>query len=887
MKLNRRFSLRVTLLLQLILTLNFISCALSPKSNSDFYAYHTHLKSDEAFEQYSRTSEYADIVVNVRKGERLVFWRGTSFLPYWETSKGKWALDEIVPRKGDGTATMPDAANMFSTIRLIENSAEKVVVLWRYLPEFEMNKYPHYPVKADPTAFVEELFTIMPDGAVTREIRKGTPKIEDWQNPKNKTVQTLTLNSSGISNVKTKIVNEPVKAEKVVGSKIISDLVEKPVLNFSFNEGIGYETVENITGSTCPISGHKSLWKKGISGTALEFDGYTSSVVFRSVKAPEISSGLTIEAWIALAAYPWNWVPIIQQGDSTGYALGLNDNGNPTFQLSLGGQLYTLTSKTHLERYTWYHLAGIFDRNSGKMNFYVNGKLTDRLFVPDKKLDLADCDIRIGQSVVKRTAPNLARPKVTFPTTFSLDGLLDEIQIFNKCLDEKQVAASYNVFNPNIISKAPDMEVRHLPDPPKTGKFRGYYTNLKYTEVWDNMWRFGDHPDVVVEFDKTPSKFIFWKGTGYVPQIANDKNQWYSNEFNETWGTAGGFGCQEPMSDKNLLTTNARIVEQSNARVVVNWRCALVDTKMNVQANFDSISGWGDWLDWNYYIYPDGVTVKRQRLWTNGQLNHEWHEGMVIIGENEHPEDVIEQKPSFYYVDDNGKSSTYNWADAYVSKIDYTNKRICVVNLKSDWDPFTIQDFTRGRVYFSGEITPYSVFCSWNHWPVSLIKSDCRTTSYPDRVTHTSLNHLFWDEYSNHTKELAPYAEKILMEGMSSQSPEELYPLSCSWLSPAGIRVEHGATDAAYDASQRAYVLTANDRKIGLKIQASREKPVVNLCLFVKNWGSSKTPSVKLNGNELQSEHLRQGVIRDTDGRQALVVWIEVKATDPLVVELN
>jgi hypothetical protein len=880
-------SLLLPVLLALII-FSWSSCKDEIGKSKAFYAYYTHLKSNEPFEKYSRTSEYADIIVNIRKNEKLVFWRGTSYLPYWETPKGKWSLEEIVPRKGDGSKTMPDANNMFSTIKLIENSACKIVVLWRYLPVFEMNRYPHFPIKADPRTFVEELFIITSEGHVTREIKKGTPKFDDWENPGNKTVQTLILNRSGISCVKTEIINEPVKTEKLTGNKIISDMVEKPVLNFSFDEGVGDETRESITNSACFISGHKSLWKKGVSGTALEFDGYTSSVVLPSTKAPEISLGLTIEAWVALAAYPWNWVPVFQQGDSTGYALGLNDHGNPTFQLGLGNKLYILTSKTHLDRYTWYHLAGTFDRISGKISLYVNGKLNERIFILGKYPDIPDCDIRIGQSLIKRAAPNLARPKVTYPTTFSYDGLIDEIQVYDKCLDEKQIIALYHTLDPGeSLSKAPDMEVRHLPVPIASGKFRGYYTNLKYTEVWDNMWRFGNHPDIIVEFDKTPSKFVFWKGTDYVPVIANDKNQWYSNEFNETWGTAGGFGCQEPMSDKNLLTTSVKILEQSDARVVVNWRCALMDTKMNTQANFDTVSGWGDWIDWDYYIYPDGVAVKHMRLWTSGKLNHEWQEGMVVIGENEHPEDVIEQKPSFYYVDDNGKSIAYNWEDAYVKKIDYTDKRIFVANLKSDWDPFTIQDFTGGDVYNSKEITSYSVFCSWNHWPVSLIKSDCHTTIYPDRVTHTSLNHVKWFEYSNCTSESAPYYEKILMEGMSNKSPEELYPLSCSWLSPAAIEIEHGAENASYDSSQRAYLVMANDKKLRLKIQASPETPVVNLCFVVKNWATARHAAVKINGNKVGADQLRQGVIRDTEGKKALVVWIGLESTDPFGVEVN
>ncbi len=399
--------------------------------------------------------------------------------------------------------------------------------------------------------------------------------------------------------------------------------------------------------------------------------------------------------------------------------------------------------------------------------------------------------------------------------------------------------------------------------------------------------RFGNYPDVVVEFDKLPTKYIFWKGMNYIPVISNDKNQWYSNEFNETWSKTGGSGCQEPMSDKNLLTTNVSIIEQSPARVVVNWRCALLDTKMNTQANYDTISGWGDWLEWYYYIYPDGVSVKRMRLWTNGELNHEWQEGMVIVGENTHPEEVIEQSPIYYFINDKGEKIACDWADASKIKIDYSDKRIFVANFKSEWDPFTICDFTHGDIYNTKELSPYSVFCNWNHWPTALIRSDGRFTTYPDRISHTSLNHIFWDEYSNHQSEPAPYQEKLLMEGMSDKNPEELYPLSASWLSPAKIQMVSGIDNALYAPDQRAYVVQAKENKLSFNIQASDESPVVNLCLVVKNWDSYQNGLLKIDGGELAPQNIRQGVVRDTEGRQTLVVWIDMETTQAFSVEID
>ena len=49
------------------------------------------------------------------------------------------------------------------------------------------------------------------------------------------------------------------------------------------------------------------------------------------------------------------------------------------------------------------------------------------------------------------------------------------------------------------------------------------------------------------------------------------------------------------------------------ARVVVHWRYPLVDV-LHVLANHRDDTGWGDWADWYYYIYPDGGAAKQRSV---------------------------------------------------------------------------------------------------------------------------------------------------------------------------------------------------------------------------------------------------------------------------------
>ena len=158
---------------------------------TDFGAYYTQLNTGQAWESFSRTGKYADIVVRIpTAGGQLVFWRGNSYLPYWKTDRGQWDFAEIVPRSGDGATPMPDRVNAYSHVEIIANTPSAVVVHWRYLASFTAGN-PHGNVS--PNHFVDEVFTITPAGRVERVVKQGTDKIDDWNDPLNQTTVTLQL----------------------------------------------------------------------------------------------------------------------------------------------------------------------------------------------------------------------------------------------------------------------------------------------------------------------------------------------------------------------------------------------------------------------------------------------------------------------------------------------------------------------------------------------------------------------------------------------------------------------------------------------------------------------------------------------------------------------
>jgi hypothetical protein len=465
--------------------------------------------------------------------------------------------------------------------------------------------------------------------------------------------------------------------------------------------------------------------------------------------------------------------------------------------------------------------------------------------------------------------------------------MVDEIKIYDVALSADQVSKTYQYYNKNESQFAEvDMEKRVLPEGENRGEFGAYYTHLKFYDVWDNLWRFSEHPDVVVEFDTSPAKFIFWRGVGYIPMMVNDKGQWYSNEFNETWDKTGGEGCQEPMSDKESYNNHARIIENTPARTVVHWRYPLIDVK-HVMANYDDKTGWCDWSDWYYYIYPDGIAAKLMHLWTNGERNHEWQESMAIFGPDQHPEQIIHTKNALTMLNLEGDYKVYDWIKGPPDDVEEpAGQCIQYINYTGNYKPVTIGRFSGSNVY-GGELTEYAVFPTWNHWPVAQMPSDGRYATYPDRTAHSSLTHVFPVIYNEQIDGPTPFYEKILMEGMLDLKPQALVPLARSWLQ-APEMVDVKGAKGAYDQAQRAYILEKEADKMSLKIDASKKNPLYNLAFVVKNWGDKSTAIVKVDGEGLvEGTGFRQGTIRDTDGTDTQVIWIKKQTSKPLTIEIT
>ena len=651
--------------------------------------------------------------------------------------------------------------------------------------------------------------------------------------------------------------------------------------------------VDEVNGVQDRVHGGYFKIVPGASGNSLLLDGQTSFVVRTGENAPKVSGAFAVEAWIALGAYPTHWCPVADHSTKSeaGYFLGIDALGHAGFKIFAGGKRYEIESEQRIPLRKWAHIAGVYTPEDG-MRLYLDGKLVASKKVEEQFTPAKEVDLLIGRHSIERQPYGTLRPNATAAVYTFYDGLIDELKIYNRglCPDEisKYVAESKPKANPALMA-------RRLPSgPPGPGRFGAYYTTLTYYDAWDAPWRVGSHADVVVRFDESPCRFVFWRGTSYIPHWVTENSIWYDNEFNETWSKKG---CHEPMSDKQCRFSHVRIIESSDARAVVHWRYALVDNWYNL-AKVDELTGWGDWTDEVYTIYPDMVAVRKVTLYSSQPASpHEWHEAIIVMGPGQRPEDVLYPE-ALTLANMAGQTHTYSWRHGAPGKDGLATEpkgaNIHWVNTKSKYKPLVIVSPDSNPVFdiYAGELRrEVSMFPWWNHWPTAQKPSDGRYAWDSDLASHSSLSHCNWKAYSQTEDSMT----KIMLNGLTAKSAAQLVPLAKSWSRPPELKLKKGLFGSdfeseGYDPTERAYQLTCKHAgkpsTLAFELTASKDSPAVNPAFVVKNWGS-KGATLKVNGKTIKrGKDFRVGHRHTVDGSD-LVVWLKAEATKPVKISLS
>jgi hypothetical protein len=162
---------------------------------------------------------------------------------------------------------------------------------------------------------------------------------------------------------------------------------------------------------------------------------------------------------------------------------------------------------------------------------------------------------------------------------------------------------------------------------PKTGTL----SSMPYEEGWAPQLK-----DVVVSLPNG-SRFVFWRGSGYVPFWAGQHNTGLSYEWAETGPLPEGFvDSVEPLMDKELRYGRVQIIESTAARVHVRWSYQSCDFNYKV---------WGDAAQEDFYFYPDGFGTRVLTLRSALGADYELSEFIVLAPAEGYPLNLLPDNP--------------------------------------------------------------------------------------------------------------------------------------------------------------------------------------------------------------------------------------------------
>lgn len=237
------------------------------------------------------------------------------------------------------------------------------------------------------------------------------------------------------------------------------------VASWRFDEGAGaiaYDSSPNFNAGA--ILG--ASWTDGLVGRALSFDGSASNVRVPSTPSLDLTTGLTIEAWVKLEsnggarviASKWDdvngeWSYIFKKHNSqAGLRMELSQNVHTDLADLAGNQAVPLGR--------WVHVATTYDREMVRL--YVNGvedAAAPSWTVPGT-IDRSAADLLIG-------AVNPGNASEVF------HGLIDQVSVFARALTAGELAVRYAALaplaDPAVVLAGVDVKPGAYPNEIKLG----------------------------------------------------------------------------------------------------------------------------------------------------------------------------------------------------------------------------------------------------------------------------------------------------------------------------------------------------------------------------------------------------------------------------------
>jgi len=179
----------------------------------------------------------------------------------------------------------------------------------------------------------------------------------------------------------------------------------------------------------------------GVSGPsyAMQFDGRVNRKYVGTEYDPSLalSSSFTLSGWVKQHSIVSGDAMVVNRCNGPPYGLRHNyclqlANGrvSSSFWNEPYGGWRKVTGPTYLEVGRWYHTAAVFDDAADTLSVYVNGELDERISLVGHPSTVSPFGVAIGGEASENTR--------------WLDGLIDDVRIYNVALSPEEIAAIYN-----------------------------------------------------------------------------------------------------------------------------------------------------------------------------------------------------------------------------------------------------------------------------------------------------------------------------------------------------------------------------------------------------------------------------------------------------------
>src|SRR6478735_4563038 len=194
------------------------------------------------------------------------------------------------------------------------------------------------------------------------------------------------------------------------------------VAAYGFDEGTG-TTVTDASGNGNTGTITNATWAAtGKFGKALQFNGTNARVNVPNAASLQLSTGMTLEAWVNPSAVSSAWRDVIYKGNDNYYLEATSTNASrPDAGMIAGGSYADAVGTSALAANTWTYLTETYDGST--LRLYVNGTQV----------------ASVAHTGAIATSTNALQ--IGGDTIYSqyFAGLIDEVRIYNVALTAAQI----------------------------------------------------------------------------------------------------------------------------------------------------------------------------------------------------------------------------------------------------------------------------------------------------------------------------------------------------------------------------------------------------------------------------------------------------------------